>query len=82
MKSSPKVNYRKYLKLGRIELNKELTLESGTKIVTSRYPMINEEGKKIGAFAVFKDITEVVRLSRGNYKFNRNTNNVRSNYSI
>ena len=30
---------------GRVELNKELILESGTKIVTSRYPMINEDGK-------------------------------------
>lgn len=48
---------------GKIELHKELTLESGTKIVTSRYPMVNEEGKRIGAFAVFKDITEVVRLA-------------------
>ncbi|WP_144511041.1 sigma 54-interacting transcriptional regulator [Bacillus sp. FJAT-22090] len=48
---------------GRVELNKELTLESGTKIVTSRYPMINEEGTRVGAFAVFKDITEVLRLA-------------------
>ena len=48
---------------GRVELNKELILESGSKIVTSRYPMINEEGKQVGAFAVFKDISEVVRLA-------------------
>lgn len=48
---------------GRVELNKELILESGTKIVTSRYPMINEEGKQVGAFAVFKDISEVVQLA-------------------
>ncbi|MFJ7826740.1 sigma 54-interacting transcriptional regulator [Psychrobacillus sp. NPDC096623] len=48
---------------GRVELNKELILESGTKIVTSRYPMINEEGKSVGAFAVFMDISEVVRLA-------------------
>ncbi|TQR19592.1 sigma 54-interacting transcriptional regulator [Psychrobacillus vulpis] len=48
---------------GCTETNKELILESGTKIVTSRYPMINDEGKKIGAFAVFKDISEVVRLA-------------------
>lgn len=47
----------------RAELNKELILESGTKIVTSRYPMINEEGKAVGAIAVFKDISEVVRLA-------------------
>ena len=53
----------KVFEFGRIELNKELTLESGIKIVTSRYPMVNEDGKKIGAFAVFKDITEVVRLA-------------------
>ena len=31
---------------GRVELNKELILESGTKIVTSRYPMISDEGKQ------------------------------------
>lgn len=48
---------------GRVELNKELILESGTKIVTSRYPMIDEEGKQVGAIAVFKDISEVVRLA-------------------
>lgn len=48
---------------GHVELNRELILESGTKIVTSRYPMINEEGKTVGAFAVFKDISEVVRLA-------------------
>ncbi|MET0959428.1 MAG: sigma 54-interacting transcriptional regulator [Psychrobacillus psychrotolerans] len=48
---------------GRIELNKELILESGTKIVTSRYPMIDEAGKQVGAIAVFKDISEVVRLA-------------------
>ncbi|WP_419958914.1 sigma 54-interacting transcriptional regulator [Psychrobacillus sp. BM2] len=48
---------------GLVELNRELILESGTKIVTSRYPMINEEGKTVGAFAVFKDISEVVRLA-------------------
>lgn len=48
---------------GLVELNRELVLESGTKIVTSRYPMINEERKTVGAFAVFKDISEVVRLA-------------------
>lgn len=53
----------KVFESGQIELNKELILESGTKIVTSRYPMINEQGEKVGAFAVFKDISEVVRLA-------------------
>lgn len=48
---------------GRTELNKELQLKNGLKIVTSRFPMIDENGDIIGAFAVFKDITEVVSLA-------------------
>lgn len=48
---------------GRIELNKELELKNGSTIVTSRFPMIDENGETIGAFAVFKDITEVVSLA-------------------
>ncbi|TWT09163.1 sigma-54-dependent Fis family transcriptional regulator [Planomicrobium sp. CPCC 101079] len=48
---------------GRTELNKELQLQNGSKIVTSRFPMIDEHGEIIGAFAVFKDITEVVSLA-------------------
>lgn len=48
---------------GRIELNRELQLKNGAKIVTSRFPMIDDNGETIGAFAVFKDITEVVSLA-------------------
>ncbi|RNF41086.1 sigma 54-interacting transcriptional regulator [Planococcus salinus] len=48
---------------GRTDLNKELVLKTGSKIVTSRFPMIDENGEIIGAFAVFKDITEVVSLA-------------------
>lgn len=48
---------------GRTELNKELQLRNGIKIVTSRFPMIDENGEIIGAFAVFKDISEVVSLA-------------------
>lgn len=48
---------------GRSELNKELQLKNGIKIVTSRFPMIDENGDIIGAFAVFKDISEVVSLA-------------------
>lgn len=48
---------------GRTELNKELKLKNGLKIVTSRFPVIDEQGEKIGAFAVFKDISEVVSLA-------------------
>lgn len=48
---------------GRTELNRELRLKNGLKIVTSRFPMIDERGDIIGAFAVFQDITEVVSLA-------------------
>lgn len=48
---------------GRTELNRELELKNGLKIVTSRFPMVDEFGETIGAFAVFKDITEVVSLA-------------------
>ncbi|MDX5474307.1 MAG: sigma 54-interacting transcriptional regulator [Bacillaceae bacterium] len=47
----------------KIEKNKELLLENGKKIITTRSPLIDEDGKVIGAFSVFKDITEVVNLA-------------------
>ena len=48
---------------GRSELNKELVLQNGLKIVTSRYPLYDHKGKIVGAFAVFKDMTEVLTLA-------------------
>ena len=48
---------------GKAELNRELVLANGLKIVTSRYPLLDAEGERVGAFAVFKDITEVVALA-------------------
>lgn len=46
-----------------VELNQELLLENGKKMITTRIPLIDENGKLFGAFAVFKDITEVVHLA-------------------
>ncbi|MFB1080724.1 sigma 54-interacting transcriptional regulator [Jeotgalibacillus sp. JSM ZJ347] len=51
------------IETGRTENNQELILDNGTKVVTTRIPMVNESGDVIGAFAVFKDITEVVNLA-------------------
>lgn len=51
------------LKTGRSETNKEQLLANGQKIITTRIPIIDEEQKIIGAFAVFKNITEVVDLA-------------------
>jgi PAS domain S-box-containing protein len=46
-----------------VEKNKELILGNGKKIITTRIPIVTETGKLLGAFAVFKDITEVVNLA-------------------
>ncbi|MFS0822810.1 sigma 54-interacting transcriptional regulator [Bacillus sp. 1P02SD] len=46
-----------------IEVNQEFVLENGRKIITTRIPVVNESGMLLGAFAVFKDITEVVDLA-------------------
>jgi PAS domain S-box-containing protein len=46
-----------------VEKNHELILENGKKIITTRIPIVTETGTLLGAFAVFKDITEVVNLA-------------------
>lgn len=51
------------MKTRKIETNQELILENGPKVITTRIPMIDENNIVIGAFAVFKEITEVVRLA-------------------
>ncbi|WP_227395196.1 sigma 54-interacting transcriptional regulator [Jeotgalibacillus aurantiacus] len=51
------------IETGRTENHQELVLDNGAKVVTTRIPMINDQGEIIGAFAVFKDITEVVDLA-------------------
>ncbi|GAA0602831.1 sigma-54-dependent Fis family transcriptional regulator [Virgibacillus siamensis] len=50
----------------RREVNQKLVLENGKKVITTRMPIINMEDRLIGAFAVFKDITEVVNLAEEN----------------
>jgi PAS domain S-box-containing protein len=47
----------------RVEVNQELVLMNGLKIITTRIPMVDEGGRLFGAFAVFKDITEVMNLA-------------------
>jgi PAS domain S-box-containing protein len=51
------------LETRRIEANQEMILGNGRKIITTRIPIIEENGSLIGAVAVFKDITEVVKLA-------------------
>lgn len=48
------------------EINQKLLLENGKNIITTRIPIINGEEQLIGAFATFKDITEVKNLAEEN----------------
>ncbi|MEI5908156.1 sigma 54-interacting transcriptional regulator [Bacillus spongiae] len=47
----------------RAEINQELTLTNGIKIITSRIPLQDESGRVIGAFAVFKEKTDILHLA-------------------
>ncbi|KGX90928.1 ATPase AAA [Pontibacillus halophilus JSM 076056 = DSM 19796] len=47
----------------REEVNQQLDLENNKTVITTRIPLIDGEGKVVGAFAVFKDITDVVTLA-------------------
>ncbi|MFK2824308.1 sigma-54-dependent Fis family transcriptional regulator [Bacillus sp. B190/17] len=51
------------LKQQQPEINQEHKLTSNEKIITSRFPMLTEEGEVIGACSIFKDITKVVHLA-------------------
>ncbi|WP_010530908.1 sigma 54-interacting transcriptional regulator [Lentibacillus jeotgali] len=51
------------LRSRRKEVNQRLILENGKKVITTRIPIINAEEKVLGAFAVFKDITEIMNLA-------------------
>lgn len=48
------------------EVNQKLVLENDKKVITTRIPIINADDHLVGAFAVFKDITEVVNLAEEN----------------
>ncbi|MBA4600929.1 sigma-54 interaction domain-containing protein [Thermoactinomyces mirandus] len=49
---------------GKTELNKKFVLPNGMEIVTNRVPVTDQNGKVIGAVAVFRDISELKNLSR------------------
>ncbi|HET7580642.1 MAG TPA: sigma-54-dependent Fis family transcriptional regulator [Bacillales bacterium] len=59
----PSTQLPRVLKTGRSEFHQEQTLENGRKIITTRIPMIDESGHQYGAFAAFRDITEVVDMA-------------------
>jgi PAS domain S-box-containing protein len=59
----PSSHLPRVIHTGKTELNKEQVLENGKKIITTRIPMVNDDGERIGSFSVFKDITEVKNLA-------------------
>ncbi|MFD1850573.1 sigma 54-interacting transcriptional regulator [Oceanobacillus bengalensis] len=52
------------------EVNQRFLLGNGKKIITTRIPVINKDNQLIGAFAVFKDMTEVIKLAEENTDLN------------
>ncbi|PAV29118.1 sigma-54-dependent Fis family transcriptional regulator [Virgibacillus profundi] len=58
------------LRSQRREVNQKLFLENGKKVITTRIPIINADDHLVGAFAVFKDITEVMKLAEENTDLN------------
>lgn len=54
------------LRSRRKEVNQKLILENGKKVITTRIPIINADERVVGAFAIFKDITEVMNLAEEN----------------
>ncbi|WP_252502992.1 sigma 54-interacting transcriptional regulator [Sporosarcina sp. Marseille-Q4943] len=59
----PESKLVRVLTSGNPEMNEELILPNGVKIVSSRYPLVSAEGKTFGAFAIFKDVSEVLKLA-------------------
>ncbi|WP_087971631.1 sigma 54-interacting transcriptional regulator [Oceanobacillus rekensis] len=58
------------LQTQRKEVNQRLELGNRKKVISTRIPIINDMGKLVGAFAVFKDITEVMQLAEENTDLN------------
>lgn len=52
------------LKSGITEVNQEHTIGNTLEIMTSRFPLVDASGGIIGAFAVFKDMTEALTLAK------------------
>ncbi|MFI8685333.1 sigma 54-interacting transcriptional regulator [Rossellomorea sp. NPDC077527] len=59
----PESKLTKTIQTRRTEINQEVILGNGLKIISNRIPMITDQDEIIGAFSVFKDITEVVNLA-------------------
>ncbi|HSU79904.1 MAG TPA: sigma-54-dependent Fis family transcriptional regulator [Candidatus Angelobacter sp.] len=59
----PTTQLPRILKTLNPEVHQEQDLVDNKKIITTRLPISDENGKLLGAFAVFKDITEIEKLA-------------------
>ncbi|MDS9471117.1 sigma-54-dependent Fis family transcriptional regulator [Sporosarcina pasteurii] len=60
----PLTKLKDVFKSGKSEVNQELVLANGLEIMTSRFPLYDQKGEIVGAFAVFKDMTEAIALAK------------------
>src|SRR5690625_2993839 len=56
----------------RKEVNQKLNLTNGKQIISTRVPLINDDNRLVGAFALFKDSHEVIRLAEENTDIQEN----------
>ena len=59
----PTTKLPRILATKKAETNQEHVLANGLKVISTRIPMMDENQNMIGAFAVFRDITEVLNLA-------------------
>lgn len=59
----PSSGLPRVLETRQTEFHQEVELANGKKLITTRIPIIDDNGKLFGALAVFKDITELVALA-------------------
>lgn len=60
----PETRLHHVFKTGKAEVNQEHKIGNELEIMTSRFPLVNTNGESIGAFAVFKDMTEAFALAK------------------
>ncbi|WP_026286239.1 sigma 54-interacting transcriptional regulator [Salsuginibacillus kocurii] len=58
----PESRLPRVLETGKVERNQSQTFENGQEIVTTRVPLYRDD-TVVGALAVFKDVTEIVRMA-------------------
>ncbi|MGV3487704.1 MAG: sigma 54-interacting transcriptional regulator [Tuberibacillus sp.] len=60
----PSTKLPRVIETGQPEINQQQQLDNGKKIITTRLPMLDKNGRPCGAFAVFKDISDVEELAQ------------------